>query len=49
MRVMMTVKVRVLVKVSVCAGDKEANVRESVEKAKLAVSLDVKDGLSWSQ
>ena len=30
-------------------GEKEAKVKESVEKAKEAVSLDVKDGTSWSK
>ena len=31
------------------AREKEAKVRESVERAKEAVALDVKDGTSWSK
>lgn len=30
-------------------AEKEEKVRESVEKAKEAVALDVKDGTSWSK
>ena len=30
------------------AEEKEAKVKESVERAKQAVALDVKDGTSWS-
>lgn len=29
--------------------EREEKVRESVEKAREAVSLDVKDGTSWSE
>ena len=31
------------------AAEKEAKVKESVERAKEAVALDVKDGTSWSK
>ena len=31
------------------ASEKESNVKESVVKAKKAVSLDIKDGTSWSE
>ena len=31
------------------AREREAKVRESVERAKEAVALDVKDGTSWSK
>ena len=34
---------------NVDATEKKANTRESLEKAKQAVSLDVKDGTSWSK
>ena len=34
-----------------CAGpsEKETKTKESVERAKEAVALDVKDGTSWSE
>ena len=31
------------------ASEKHAKTQESLEKAKEAVSLDVKDGMSWSK
>ena len=31
------------------AVEKKRNVKESLEKAKQAVALDVKDGTSWSE
>lgn len=31
------------------ASEREAKVRESVEKAKEAVGMDVSDGTSWSE
>ena len=31
------------------AGEREAKIRESVEKAKEAVGMDVSDGTSWSE
>ena len=31
------------------ASEKERNVKESVDVAKKAVSLDIKDGTSWSE
>ena len=31
------------------ASEKESNFKESVVKAKKAVSLDIKDGTSWSE
>ena len=31
------------------AAEKELKVKESVERAKEAVALDVKDGTSWSK
>lgn len=30
------------------AAERESKVKESVEKAKEAVAMDVKDGISWS-
>lgn len=30
-------------------SEKEANTKESVEKAKAAVAMDVQDGTSWSE
>ncbi len=31
------------------AGEREAKIKESVEKAKEAVGMDVSDGTSWSE
>ena len=31
------------------SSEKEAKVRESLQKAKEAVAMDVKDGTSWSE